>query len=744
MQLKMCERDCEKMPGGESTDMEQRDIPVERPEQDEFGVGRYVQGLCKFIRSSETPITIALHGEWGSGKTSFMKMMECCLCSSELPEEERYDAIWLNTWDLFLENEYGVAVKKLLNSLFSQLEEHFEKLHARQKSDERKRQIKEYLKGVSSVMLSAINIELETSGKVLDQVFGGHDYASIRTLKRDFENFLKDEVAQKGNGVTDKAFLIFVDDLDRLEPRLAVTLLEALKNLFDIEKCVFILAIDYEVVTFGIEQKYGSKHIANRNIGQDFFDKLIQVPYRIPMAKYDIRVMVMDRLKKIEYFDRAYDYEKYEGRIIEIFQLATNKNPRAIKRLLNMLHLMTAMNLGEENSHAELRMMELLLMALQLSFPSVYLMLGKNNHLDTWKKSFAVEDGETEISESIRQRYQLDEDWKEIIYLVVSRDEVIRRNFHRVSRLLEIYGQLQDRCHKVGERVEDALGIVNVICRVQNENEQIVYDGEAYDKSSQTQYRQGTRLVNSIDFSSFSRVLDVGCGNGSTTLDMWNKNRDMHVRAFDLAVSQIEKANEKYQKLVETLPPDSYEGDIDFDVMDALDLHDKEMYDLVFSNATLHWITDEKRMYGLLYEALEPGGRLAVHQGGAGTYAGLHQAVRKAIRNLGLEDRYKKWLFPAFYPKKREMELLLESVGFADIHVESVYSDEKDNMDLVDNFANASLIYYHIPSVTDEEFDAVRREYFRICETETIDKSSHRLYIFAEKPKKERSQDDED
>lgn len=657
MQLKMCERDCEKMPGGESTDMEQRDIPVERPEQDEFGVGRYVQGLCKFIRSSETPITIALHGEWGSGKTSFMKMMECCLCSSELPEEERYDAIWLNTWDLFLENEYGVAVKKLLNSLFSQLEEHFEKLHARQKSDERKRQIKEYLKGVSSVMLSAINIELETSGKVLDQVFGGHDYASIRTLKRDFENFLKDEVAQKGNGVTDKAFLIFVDDLDRLEPRLAVTLLEALKNLFDIEKCVFILAIDYEVVTFGIEQKYGSKHIANRNIGQDFFDKLIQVPYRIPMAKYDIRVMVMDRLKKIEYFDRAYDYEKYEGRIIEIFQLATNKNPRAIKRLLNMLHLMTAMNLGEENSHAELRMMELLLMALQLSFPSVYLMLGKNNHLDTWKKSFAVEDGETEISESIRQ---------------------------------------------------------------------------------------GTRLVNSIDFSSFSRVLDVGCGNGSTTLDMWNKNRDMHVRAFDLAVSQIEKANEKYQKLVETLPPDSYEGDIDFDVMDALDLHDKEMYDLVFSNATLHWITDEKRMYGLLYEALEPGGKLAVHQGGAGTYAGLHQAVRKAIRNLGLEDRYKKWLFPAFYPKKREMELLLESVGFADIHVESVYSDEKDNMDLVDNFANASLIYYHIPSVTDEEFDAVRREYFRICETETIDKSSHRLYIFAEKPKKERSQDDED
>ena len=146
--------------------------------------------------------------------------------------------------------------------------------------------------------------------------------------------------------MTDQAFLIFVDDLDRLEPRLAVTLLEALKNLFDIEKCIFVLAIDYDVVTFGVEQKYGSKNMANRNIGQDFFDKLIQVPYRIPMSKYDIQGMVMDRLKKIEYFERAYDYEKYEGRIIEIFQLATNKNPRAIKRLLNMLHLMTAIDPG--------------------------------------------------------------------------------------------------------------------------------------------------------------------------------------------------------------------------------------------------------------------------------------------------------------------------------------------------------------------------------------------------------------
>ncbi len=715
--------------------MERRDIPVESLEQDEFGISRYVRALCEFIKGSDTPITIALQGEWGSGKTSFMKMMETCLCSEMLPKEDRYDSIWLHTWDLFLENDYDTAVKKLIVSLFSQMEEHFDKLNSKQKSEQRIKVMKEYIKGISSMMLTAINIELEVSGKMLDKILGGKDSMSIRKLKQDFADFVSNEVDEKGNGVTDQAFLIFVDDLDRLEPRLAVTLLEALKNLFDIEKCVFILAIDYDVVAMGIEQKYGVSQIANRDLGRDFFDKLIQVPYVLPVAKYDISDMIINRLRAIHFFEREYDYVKYEGKIVEIFQMATNKNPRAIKRLLNMLHLLSALKMSEEGRHAELRMMEILLMALQMTFPKVYNMLAKNNNLDTWRKRFHTVDTENIITDSIREQYDLDEEWKEIIYLTVAQDEVIRHNYYRIARLLEIYERLQDRCHKVGERVEDALGIVNVMCMNTGDEEIVEYDGEAYDQSSQTQYRQGTRLVNSIDFSRYTRVLDVGCGNGSTTLDMWNQNRDMHVLAFDLAASQIDIAREKYEEIFEKENTDEFHGDIDFEVMNALDLEAKQEYDLIFSNATLHWVTDEKRMYRLLFEALEPGGTLAVHQGGFGTYAGLHKVVRAAIKNIGLEDKFKKWIFPAFYPKKKDMELLLKETGFINVKVESVYSDEKDNADLVDNFAKASLIFYRQASLSDDEYEALEAEYFRICESRPVNKSSHRLYIFAERPK---------
>lgn len=51
--------------------------------------------------------------------------------------------------------------------------------------------------------------------------------------------------------------VIFVDDLDRLQPAKAVELLEVLKVFLDCEKCVYVLAVDYEVVTQGIKQKFG-------------------------------------------------------------------------------------------------------------------------------------------------------------------------------------------------------------------------------------------------------------------------------------------------------------------------------------------------------------------------------------------------------------------------------------------------------------------------------------------------------
>lgn len=715
--------------------MERRDIPIKSMQEDEFGIQDHVKSLCEFIKNGDTPITIALQGEWGSGKTSFMKMMEHFLCDKDLPQEDRFDSIWINTWDMFLESEYDEAVNKLLLNLILCLEENFEKRQKDKKAEKRWRVMKSYLKSISGHALEHFNLKNELTDKLLDAVFS--EKKNTKTMQKaiaELDEFLTEEVEEKDNEITDKGFIVFVDDLDRLEPRMAVTLLEALKNLFELQKCVFVIAIDYDVVAQGVARKYGDKRIGNRSLDKDFFDKLIQVPYVIPMERYDIGRMIMERLREMNFFSQRYEYNKYRDMLVTIAHVSTNKNPRSIKRLLNMLQLMLGMD--KENRTSAFRIMEFLLMALQLSFPEIYTMIAHNYNLDLWKRSFYLGEGKAKITEEIREQYQLDDEWKEIIYLAVMNNEVISHNYHRVARLLEIYEDVLNRCQRKGDNVEEVLGIVNVVCKGGTNKVKVQFDGDEYDRSSQTQYRQGDYLIRMIDFSDYDDVLDLGCGNGQTTINMWNQNRKMRVTAVDISESQIKKAKENYEQQIPEEERRACEGYIRFGVMDAMDLDEADKYDLIFSNAVMHWVENPKQVYHKMQQALVPGGAIAIHQGGKGTYDGLHEVVREAIKKLGFQRKFKGWMFPAYYPDADEVEEFLEeTAGYVNVSVKSVYSDEKDNETLVENFANASLIYYQQAGLSDEEYAALRQCYFELCASKPIDKSSHRLYIYAERPK---------
>jgi len=717
--------------------MERRDIPIFSMTEDEFGVQDHVKSLCQFIRQGDSPITIALQGEWGSGKTSFMKMMEQCLCDKTLPDKERYDSIWINTWDMFLETDYDAAVNKLLLNLILQLENNFEEKRKDKKAEKRWAVMKSYLKNISGYALKRFDLKNEITDQILDAVF--REKSSVKPVQkaiRELDEFITEEVEEEKNGITNNAFLVFVDDLDRLEPKLAVTLLEALKNLFELKKCIFIIAIDYDVVSQGVAQKYGNMRLGNRSLDKDFFDKLIQVPYVIPMERYEISNSIMDRLKEMNFFSQRYEYNKYQDVLVNIAKISTNKNPRALKRLLNMLQLMLTMDEDKTTRTSAFRIMEFLLMALQLSFPEIYTMIAHNYNLDLWKRSFYIGEGKTKITEDIREQYQLDDEWKEVIYLAVIENEVISHNYHRVARLLEIYEDVLNRCQRKGDNVEAALGIVNVICTGGTAKVKVQFEGEDYDKSSQTQQRQGNHLIDMIDFSDYCDVLDLGCGTGQTTINMWNQNREMRVTAVDISESQIKKAKENYKEQISEEELATCRGYIHFGIMDAMDLDDEEKYDLIFSNAVMHWVENPKQVYHKMQQALVPGGAIAIHQGGKGTYNGLHEVVREAIKKLGFQSKFKGWIFPAYYPDKDEMEEFLSEVaGYVNVSVESVYSDEKDNMTLVDNFATASLIYYKQAGLSDEEYESLKECYFELCAEKEVDKSSHRLYIYAERSK---------
>ncbi|WP_066190396.1 MULTISPECIES: class I SAM-dependent methyltransferase [Gracilibacillus] len=259
------------------------------------------------------------------------------------------------------------------------------------------------------------------------------------------------------------------------------------------------------------------------------------------------------------------------------------------------------------------------------------------------------------------------------------------------------------------------------------EKSQQQFSGEHYQQSSQTQSKQGNALIRELAVEDGAKVLDIGCGNGSTTIELWEKGKDLAVDAFDLSDSMIETA------IANRDQAGISKQQLHFFVMTALDLNSQQAYDLVFSNAALHWVTDYETMYKKIYDSLKPNGRIAIHQGGYDSYKGLHEKVQTAISRLDLEMYYQNWTYPIYYPTKESYEDVLTSIGFKDISIKSVESDGKEYPNLAENFANASLIPYYAPLPDEKLHKKLKREFLHLCKTEGYDGYSHRLYAFASK-----------
>lgn len=718
--------------------MVNKDIPIDRIEQDKFNVVPKVKSICDYIYDSESPITIALQGEWGSGKTSFMNLMDYFLCRHVDNTKERFEPIWLNTWALSVEKSEDDVVRQIVLELLHKMNDNFSEV--KQKIRAYSDNIKEYSYSILNTSLKLTKLDNEFTEMVLDKAFKNSAQTDITAKKKKLNEKLKEEFESR----KEKGFVIFVDDLDRLEPVLAVSILEALKNLFDLNYCVFVLAIDYDIVSNGVKKKYGDIVVNGRDISRDFFDKLIQIPYTLPMSKYDVSDFLNEQLHSLNLFQEEDYYDIFGKLIYDIVVYSTNKNPRAIKRLINLLRLASAD--GDGNSLPEAGVMMLLLMAIQLAFPVVYTMIeGDISDGDRTLNGISEKSTDT-ITDSIRKRYYLDSTWKEQIYLAVCDDRIMHEQLYRIFNLLRIYDILQGMCMRENIDIEKMFGVVNITLFDKPANRAVLFNGESYSASSQTQYRQGNHLINQIEFAVYKNALDIGCGSGETTIEMWSHNYAMHVDAFDLSESQIGRARKYYEKyLNEKNRTDARIRDnVSFSCMDALSLNAKDKYDLIFSNATLHWIPDQEKMYRLIYDALMEGGNIAIHQGGEGTYRGLHEVAWEAVCNLNMQSKFEGWKFPACYPKKEELEDILREIGFVNIRIEQIESDEKDNMNLVDNFANASLIFYKGADKTqirDSEFATLKKEYLRICKKrekeKTLDKYSNRLYVHAMKPRKE-------
>jgi len=342
---------------------------------------------CHFIENyinnkNLLPITIGVFGDWGSGKSSIIKMLE-----EKFSKNEKVLSIYFNGW---LFEGYEDAKSALIENIILELSKN------QNLSSEAKKNIIElfksidYMKAVSdgakkygkNIVDILATGGIGTAVEVATDKFSNTDISEeIENLdEKDLKEYLKKEQKNK-NRVTIKNFrskfkelinttdfdsiVIFIDDLDRCLPDRIVDTLEAIKLFISVPKIAFVIGADERIVRHAIAHRYqlhlfkDSSYLKDsEQIVTDYLEKLIQIPYRVPklspseIESYINLLFCYKDLKSEQYKQVVEDYKKFReddfytaysfGYINKIINLESG-NLQDLSKLLQLSHTISSM-----------------------------------------------------------------------------------------------------------------------------------------------------------------------------------------------------------------------------------------------------------------------------------------------------------------------------------------------------------------------------------------------------------------
>ena len=242
---------------------------------DKLGRRQCAAKLTKILLTNTTPLTLALNGEWGTGKTYLLKRWQQQL------KNEGYAAIYYNSWeDDYLHDPLISLIGQLwsvlgLKEYNSEIDKElpFFKAHweAAKKID-----WKSVLECITKTITQLDANELRN----LDRT-SGYELMAKYLLHIQTRAELRDALgryAQKICDASGKPLVFIVDELDRCRPTFAIETLERIKHLFATKNLVFVLGIDRRQLGNSIRSVYGDIDIEN------YLHRFIDFDFRIPAA----------------------------------------------------------------------------------------------------------------------------------------------------------------------------------------------------------------------------------------------------------------------------------------------------------------------------------------------------------------------------------------------------------------------------------------------------------------------------
>ncbi|MFB3135351.1 MAG: P-loop NTPase fold protein, partial [Rhodospirillales bacterium] len=293
-----------------------------------------------------TPLAVAIYGDWGAGKTSAMLWLENRLkdWSAHKPKKRgagkgkrqkkiRLRTVWFYPWKYQSRDDVwrGLVAEVIIACLSRDLD-------STQQLGEEAKDLARFLGKsawtlVSSLKLSAgagakATLDLKALEKVAEHA---KDYVHPEAAYlNQFEEALESWVKKSLGG--DERLVVFIDDLDRCMPEVALQVLEALKLYLNIGNLIFVVGVDDSVIGDLVVKHYEELGL-DESKARQYLAKMFQV--EVPLTPSDVQIK--DFLASILAANPT--WQEIEEQAQSIFRNVIGElaegSPREVKRLVN-------------------------------------------------------------------------------------------------------------------------------------------------------------------------------------------------------------------------------------------------------------------------------------------------------------------------------------------------------------------------------------------------------------------------
>jgi trans-aconitate 2-methyltransferase len=183
------------------------------------------------------------------------------------------------------------------------------------------------------------------------------------------------------------------------------------------------------------------------------------------------------------------------------------------------------------------------------------------------------------------------------------------------------------------------------------------FDGNKYRKASVHQKEWGNKIIAELVLNGSERILDLGCGDGTLTRLLAERVPDGFVMGIDSSKGMIEIAKGLESK------------NTSFQLLRINEMDFANEFDVIFSNATLHWIIDHKNLLKRSYKALKKHGYIRFNFAGDGNCSTFNNVIKQVMEYEAYREFFKSFQWPWYMPSLDDYKRLVDSSNFTETKV---------------------------------------------------------------------------